>query len=87
MMSCSSQPMPEALHVTSWRPKPRSFFARKQNANPAIGCLLCREWSELSAPGLGTEIECASCGSRLRVNPFTIDADWRPVAKAWRGQA
>jgi WD40 repeat protein len=73
--------------VTAWRPRPQSFFRRRNEANPAIGCLLCREWSELSSLRLGTEIECAGCGSRLRVNPFTIDADWRPVAKAWRGHA
>ncbi len=27
---------------------------------------------------------CPSCGGELKINPFTIDADWRPVAAAWR---
>jgi hypothetical protein len=33
---------------------------------------------------LGTELDCPKCGARLTLNPFTINADWRPIRKAWR---
>jgi len=33
----------------------------------------------------GTELPCPNCGKQIKLNPFTIDADWRPVAAAWRG--
>ncbi len=28
---------------------------------------------------------CPHCGKPIKLNPFTINADWRSVAKAWRG--
>lgn len=49
----------------------------------AVGCPLCRQWSEVKAETLGKDIACSNCGNRLKLNSFTIDADWRPVAKAW----
>jgi len=51
----------------------------------AAGCPLCRIWSEIPATALGTEIECPQCKGPLKINPFTINLDWRPVAGAWRG--
>ena len=51
----------------------------------AIGCPLCRVWSEVPASALGTELACPNCKGSLKMNPFTLDADWRPVAKAWSG--
>jgi len=50
---------------------------------PAFGCPLCRTWSEIPASALGKEIPCPHCGKPIKLNPFTINADWRPVAKAW----
>ena len=55
------------------------------DAGLGLGCPLCREWSEVPKEALGKEIGCPKCGKRLKLNPFTINADWRPIAKAWRG--
>ncbi len=52
----------------------------------AIGCPRCRTWSELPASVLGTELPCPQCGQSIRLNPFTFEADWRPVAQAWVGK-
>jgi hypothetical protein len=35
---------------------------------------------------LGKEIDCPKCAERLKLNPFTINADWRPIARAWGNQ-
>jgi hypothetical protein len=51
----------------------------------AVGCPFCRVWSEVSVSALATELNCPNCGGPLRLNPFTIKADWRPIAKAWTG--
>jgi hypothetical protein len=53
----------------------------------AIGCPLCREWSEVEPEAVGKEMGCPQCAGRLKLNPFTLKADWRPVAKAWKGNA
>ena len=52
---------------------------------PAFGCLHCRVWSEVPASALGTELPCPHCGKAVQLNPFVIEADWRPIAAAWRG--
>jgi len=52
----------------------------------AFGCILCRVWSEVPASALGTELPCPNCGMTVKLNPFVIEADWRPVAAAWRGE-
>ena len=41
-------------------------------------------WSAVGDSDLGRTIPCARCGRSLKLNPFTIDADWHPIAKAWR---
>jgi WD40 repeat protein len=51
---------------------------------PAFGCPLCRTWSEIPVSALGTELSCPHCGKPIRLNPFTINADWRQVAKKWQ---
>ena len=53
----------------------------------ALGCPHCRGWSEISESALGNELPCPKCGKPLKLNSFTINADWRPVARAWRGEA
>jgi len=50
----------------------------------AFGCTHCRNWSEINKSDLGTELNCPKCGKRVKLNPFTINADWRPIAKAWK---
>ena len=55
-------------------------------AAPAFGCPHCRVWSEAPASALGTELPCPNCGKAVKLNPFVIEADWRPVAAAWKGE-
>ena len=64
--------------VTAW--------AHPDDGSHAIGCPLCREWSEISPGDLDKELPCPNCEGALKVNPFTIDSDWRPIAKAWWGR-
>ena len=63
--------------VTTW--------VSPEDGTHAIGCPLCREWSEIPPDQLDQVIDCPKCEGALKVNPFTLDADWRPVAAAWRG--
>ena len=53
---------------------------------PALGCPHCRTWSEVPASALGAELPCPNCGQPIQLNPFTIDADWHPIARAWAGE-
>jgi len=55
------------------------------DSTPAFGCLHCRVWSEVPTSALSTELPCPHCGKAVKLNPFVIEADWRPVAAAWRG--
>ena len=64
--------------VTAWR--------WPTGGPPAFGCLHCRVWSEAPASALGTELPCPNCGRPIKLNPFVIEADWRPVAAAWAGR-
>jgi len=55
-------------------------WTRGGGGPPAIGCPLCRRWSEVSFSMLGHLIGCPRCAGRLRVTSFTLDADWRGIA-------
>lgn len=73
----SAGPRPQhPLIVTAW--------VSPADQSHAVGCPLCRVWSEVPASALGTEIACPHCEGPLKVNSFTINSDWRPVAEAWR---
>jgi hypothetical protein len=50
----------------------------------AFGCPLCHTWSEVPQSALGSEIPCPNCGKPIWLNPFTIEGDWKPIAKAWQ---
>ena len=50
---------------------------------PAFGCPHCHAWSEIPETSLGNEIPCPRCSTRIKLNPFFLEADWRPVAAAW----
>jgi WD40 repeat protein len=50
----------------------------------AFGCPHCLTWHEISQSFLGTEIPCPNCGTPVRLNPFTFQGDWQPVAAAWK---
>jgi hypothetical protein len=75
-----------SLAVTAWRRKlPRWLSWREAARSVHVGCPACREWFHPPASALGNERACPNCGTRLRLNALTINADWRRVAKAWGG--
>jgi hypothetical protein len=49
-----------------------------------VGCPFCRTWSTITESDLGKTISCPQCGKSLQLNPFTINADWHPIAEAWK---
>ncbi len=66
-------------------PPPIITLLQSPGGSPAFGCPHCRTWSEIPEPAPGREIPCPKCNRKVRLNPFAIKADWRPSAKAWRG--
>jgi hypothetical protein len=57
-----------------------------RRSSVAFGCTHCRTWSEVPTSALGTELPCPHCGQPVKLNPFVIETDWRPVAAAWQGE-
>ena len=70
---------PGAPVITAWHEIPTE-------QEVAFGCPHCLTWSEVPASALDTELPCPQCGKPVKLNPFVIEADWRPVAAAWRGE-
>lgn len=62
--------------VTAWAPP--------DDESLAIGCPRCCTWSAVPRSSLGHQVTCPHCGQALQLNPFVIEADWRPIAKAWK---
>jgi WD40 repeat protein len=67
--------------VTPWQHNPQALDSLEAHLH--FGCPLCRVWSEVPVSALGAVTACPHCGGSVRLNPFTINADWRPVAEAW----
>jgi hypothetical protein len=74
--------------VTAWQHTPRRWIPwRRVLSSWHFGCPLCRVWSEVTASALGAVIPCPHCAESVKLNPFTINADWRPIAAAWKVMA
>ncbi|MEK6409090.1 MAG: hypothetical protein AABN34_19375 [Acidobacteriota bacterium] len=43
----------------------------------ALNCPACGKWSDVLASAIDSELSCAGCGTRVKLNPFTIEMDWR----------
>jgi WD40 repeat protein len=56
-------------------------WARKQSL--AFGCPSCREWASTSQEQLAHVQSCPACGLKLKLNPFTLNSDWKPLKRAW----
>lgn len=69
--------------LTAWGHLDKLAFWRKDRRT-SFGCPFCRNWSQVPDSALGTDLSCPNCGKHVRLNPFTIDAGWRPVADAWK---
>ena len=73
--------------VTAWEyNRRRGLPWLKADVDYHFGCSHCRSWSEVPASALGSVIQCPRCRGIIKLNPFTINADWRPIAKAWHGK-
>jgi len=62
---------------------PPVLTAWRDDHSDGFGCPFCGVWSQVSASHLGNELPCPNCSKAVKLNPFTIDADRRPIAKAW----
>jgi WD40 repeat protein len=62
-----------------------AFRAEEVSPALAFGCPFCRTWSGISEAELGTGISCPKCRKAVRLNPFSIDGDWRGIARCWMG--
>jgi WD40 repeat protein len=67
--------------LTAWSNYTASVFWK--GISLAFGCPYCRTWPKIQERVVGTEISCPHCGKLVRLNPFTINGDWRAVAKVW----
>jgi|GEM_PF-314625 len=77
--------MPGPPIVTAWNSLSQAGeHFRRRNKNYAYGCPFCRRWSKISKSALGNEFSCPKCSNLVKLNMFTINGDWRPVAKAWK---
>ena len=74
-----------SLRLANVAPDPLVITAFRESGGvvAAFGCPLCRTWFQVSTSALGGELPCPHCGKMLKLNPFTIEADWRPIARAW----
>jgi hypothetical protein len=41
-------------------------------------------WSQVPVTVIASEVSCPNCGTRLKVNPFVISANWGSIAKVWK---
>ncbi len=72
------------LHLENVDPTAPISTAWDSDGALAFACPHCRTWSEIQKSALGTEIPCPNCGKSVRLNPFTIQGDWKPIAEAWQ---
>jgi hypothetical protein len=77
-----------AVLVTPWQHNAHRWIPwRRIDLGLHFGCPQCRVWSEVAASALGAVIPCPHCGESVKLNPFTINADWHPIAAAWKVMA
>jgi WD40 repeat protein len=69
--------------VTAWASNPHRWIPWSRIH---FGCPLCRVWSEADVSALGSVILCPHCRESIKLSPITINADWRPIAAAWRAK-
>jgi len=74
------------LENVKFGPPILTAWTSPEDGSLAFGCPHCRAWPEVPETALGTELPCPACGEMVTLNPFVIDADWRPVAEAWKGE-
>ncbi|KPJ64556.1 hypothetical protein AMJ44_12620 [candidate division WOR-1 bacterium DG_54_3] len=73
--------------ATAWQQPERrgvQFWKHSDKKLLSFGCPFCRKWPEVLETAVGGELPCPNCGEMIKLNPFTINANWRPISKAWR---
>jgi WD40 repeat protein len=68
--------------VSSWEFESKKGIPGSQTKNLGIGCPVCRLWSPVHRSNLGHLISCPNCRASLKLNPFSLQADWRLIADA-----
>ncbi len=63
------------------QPGPPIRTARRHDDRLGIWCPFCLAWSGVSEEDLNSVIVCPDCGSRLKLNAFVVDAEWRPAPR------
>ena len=62
------------LRLENVHPSLPVVTARQADAEEiAVQCLLCSTWTALQVSDLGNVVRCRSCGTQLRVSPFSVD--------------
>jgi WD40 repeat protein len=70
---------PGPIIVTAW--------IAPSDGSCAVGCPLCRRWSDIALEDLGSETECSHCQEALQLNGFVTRAEWHPLRAAWQGKS
>jgi hypothetical protein len=72
--------------ATAWQlPRGKRHFWNRDTI--AFGCRHCHSWAQIDSADLGAAFACPGCGELMRVNPFTIEGDWRHMARIWKTEA
>jgi WD40 repeat protein len=70
--------------VSPWEFESKEGIVAFKRKNLGFGCPVCRSWSKVHKSALGTLISCPNCQASIKLNSFTIKADWRLIAEAWK---
>ena len=78
VLTISSRAPNEPMSPTLMRQSKPAGAKAKPKAEPCPHC---------TKPVKANQHRCPHCGKVVRLNSFVIEADWRPVAAAWRGES
>jgi ssDNA-binding Zn-finger/Zn-ribbon topoisomerase 1 len=76
---CKASAMPSPLERLQFGPPIATAWCSPADARTAFRCPHCHDWSEIPSSALGDEMVCSHCGHTVRLNSFTINADWCSV--------
>jgi len=61
------------------KPGPPIVTAKLHGGRYGIFCPFCLAKSEVKQSRLNSTVNCSACGNGLKVNPFSVEAEWHPV--------
>ncbi|MBN1303172.1 MAG: DUF4062 domain-containing protein [Anaerolineales bacterium] len=70
--------------ISAWENKELQVNLPNKERSLAFRCPHCFVWTKVAEKSLGTETSCLKCGISVKLNPFTIEGDWEPIAEAWK---